>query len=311
MYIYHYPLLKYFSSTFFSALISILGRSSSNLREVDAETAATQTKFTELIMKCLWKLAKSVQENLKNGTLLPNQLLRDLNNFFLVIPPAEWKRREKEKVLLGELPLRTVKTLLLELVTGLGGNVFEHLDLIEDPQKSYVYPYLHHMLEATKKKDKQAGNQVIADNNTSSRPSSISSARSISSVGSDLPFATTDSARASPARDLSPQRTPTQTSLRNSYPARNSPINEPSTRSSPPARGSPVPDVPGHINETASEPVSPASPRTPMTPKFPTQTSSARISGSHISGSHEVEMNARLTQIFLKIGTREETKKVK
>ncbi|GET04485.1 microtubule associated protein [Rhizophagus clarus] len=286
----------------YSALISILGKSSSNLREVDAETAATQTKFTELIMKCLWKLAKTVQENLKAGTLLPNQLLRDLNNFFLAIPPAEWKRREKEKVLLGELPLRTVKTLLLELVTGLGENVYEKLDLIEDPQKSYVYPYLHHMLEATKKKDKQAGNQAIADNNTTSRPSSIASARSISSVGSDIQFSTTDS-----ARDLSPQRTPTQTSIRNSIPARNSPINEPQTRSSPPTRDSPVPDVPGHINETmsnASEPVSPASPRTPMTPKFPTPTVSARS-----SGSHEVEMNARLTQIFLKIGSREETKK--
>jgi len=270
------------------------------LREVDAETAAIQSKFIELIMKCLWKLAKSVQENLKTGTLLPNQLLRDLNNFFLAIPPAEWKRREKEKVLLGELPLRTVKTLLLELVTGLGGNVYEHLDLIEDPPKSYVYPYLQHMLEATKKKDKQAGNQAISDNNnTSSRPSSIASARSISSVSSDLP---TDSARASPVRDSSPQRTPTQTSLRNSYQARNSSINEPSARSSPPARSSPVPDVPGHINETmsnASEPVSPASPRTPMTPKS-TQTSSAS----------EIEMNARLSQIFLKIGTREESKKV-
>ncbi|RIA95528.1 armadillo-type protein [Glomus cerebriforme] len=291
----------------YSALISILGKSSSNLRDLDAATAATQTKFTELIMKCLWKLAKSVQENLKTGTLLPNQLLFDLNEFFKAIPPAEWKRRAAEKVLLGEMPLRTVKTLLLELVTGLGGNVYEHLDLIEDPQRSYVYPYLHHMLEATRKKDKQAGNQAITDNNASSRPSSISSARSISSVSSDLAFSTTDSARASPARELSSQQTPTQTSLRNSLPARNSPINELSTKSSPPPRGSPIPDVPGHINETmsnASEPVSPASPRTPMTPKFPTPTSSARS-----SGSHEVEMNARLTQIFLKIGTREETKK--
>jgi cytoskeleton-associated protein 5 len=275
------------------------------LREVDVATATTQTKFTELIMKCLWKLAKSVQDNLKSGTLLPNQLLRDLNNFFIATPPAEWKRRAAEKVALGEMPLRTVKTLLLELVTGLGEGVYEHLDLIDNPQGSYVYPYLHHMLEATKKKDKQASNQsgiqsgnqqsgnqsgiqpgnqsgnqsgfqfgnqsgiqfgiqpgfqsgissiraiqdITDNNNISSRPSSISSARSISSVGSDLAFSVTDSARASP-----------------------------------------------------SEPISPA---TPMTPKFPTPISSARS-----SGSYEVEMNERLTQIFNKIGKREETKKV-
>ncbi|CAG8549433.1 3362_t:CDS:10, partial [Funneliformis caledonium] len=277
----------------YSALISILEKSSSNLREVDAATATTQTKFTELIMKCLWKLAKTVQDNLKAGILSPNQLLRDLNSFFLATPPAEWKRRAAEKVPLGEMPLRTVKTLLLELVTGLGDNVYEHLDLIEDPQRSYVYPYLHHMIEATKKKDKLANNSTIAYNHISSRSSSISSVRSFSSPGSDLTLATTDTARSSPLNEAS---------IKNNSSAKNS-----SSRSSPPARSSPVPEVPGHINETmsnASEPVSPASPRTPMTPKFPTPTSSARS-----SGSHEVEMNARLTQIFLKIGTREETKK--
>ena len=132
-------------------MISILAKYS-DLRKANEDTIFDQTKFAELIMKCLWKLAKSVQENLKAGTLKPNQLLRDLNNFFLVTPPAEWKRRATEKVPLGEMPLRTVKTLLSELITGLGEGVYEHLDLIEDPPKSYVYPYLHHMLEGSRKK---------------------------------------------------------------------------------------------------------------------------------------------------------------
>ncbi|CAI2179034.1 13105_t:CDS:10 [Funneliformis geosporum] len=274
-----------------TALISILEKSSSNLREVDAATATTQTKFTELIMKCLWKLAKTVQDNLKAGILSPSQLLRDLNSFFLATPPAEWKRRAAEKVPLGEMPLRTVKTLLLELVTGLGDNVYDHLDLIEEPQRSYVYPYLHHMVEV-KKKDKLASNPTIAYNPTS-RSSPISSVRSFNSSGSDVTYATTDTATTSPFNEAS---------IKNNPSARNFP----SARSSP-ARSSPIPEVPGHINETmsnASEPVSPSSPRTPMTPKFPTPTSSARS-----SGSHEVEMNAQLTQIFLKIGTREGTKK--
>ncbi|CAG8440367.1 2083_t:CDS:10, partial [Acaulospora morrowiae] len=271
----------------FSALISILERSAAKLREVDPSTASSHTKFTELIMKCLWKLAKTVQENLKNSILQPNRLLRDLNNFLYSTPPAEWKRRAADKVPLGEMPLRTVKTLLLELVTGLGESVYDHLDLIDDPQHSFVYPYLHHMLEACRKKEKQ-NNTSSNVSNLQSRPSSVSS---IKSIGMESAYSSLDSSRASPVQNSSPRHsftpTPTQT---NEQLARNSVASE----------------APGQFNETqsnSSEPVSPASPHTPMTPRFPTPTGSSRS-----SGSHEVEMNARLTQIFLKIGTREETK---
>ncbi|CAH1762423.1 9128_t:CDS:10 [Entrophospora sp. SA101] len=273
----------------YSALISILEKYS-DLRKANEDTIFEQTKFAELIMKCLWKLAKSVQENLKAGTLKPNQLLRDLNDFFLVTPPAEWKRRATEKVALGEMPLRTVKTLLSELITGLGEGVYEHLDLIEDPPKSYVYPYLHHMLEGSRKKQ-QTPNHTNPDSNPPSRPLSIESVRSLSSE--PIGLSSNDSPRSSPA--------PKKESL-----IQKTNIYQSITTNETRARGPPIPDIPVHFNETqsnSSEPVSPASPRTPMTPKFPTPTNSARS-----SGSHEVELNARLTQIFVKIGTREETK---
>ncbi|CAO3632931.1 unnamed protein product [Cunninghamella echinulata] len=136
----------------FSALLTILGTCSAGLRPGDS-SSSIETKYTELIMKCLWKLAKTIQDNLRTGTLFPDQLLYEINKFFLVTPPNEWKRRTQENVPLGELPLRTVKTLLLELVNGLGEGVFQHLSLIEDPQHSSVYPYLHHMLEACRKKE--------------------------------------------------------------------------------------------------------------------------------------------------------------
>ncbi|KAI8334829.1 armadillo-type protein [Chlamydoabsidia padenii] len=135
----------------FSALLSILSTCAAGLRPGDS-SSSKETKYTELIMKCLWKLAKTIQENLRSGTLQPDHLLFEINKFFLVTPPIEWKRRTQENVPLGELPLRTVKTLLLEMVNGLGEGVFQHLDMIEDPQESSVYPYLHHMLEACRKK---------------------------------------------------------------------------------------------------------------------------------------------------------------
>ncbi|ORX54518.1 ARM repeat-containing protein [Hesseltinella vesiculosa] len=136
----------------FSALLSILGTCSAGLRPGDS-ALNKETKYTELIMKCLWKLAKTIQDNLRSGVLRPDQLLYEINQFFLVTPPSEWKRRTLENVPLGELPLRTVKTLLLELVNGLGEGVFDHLGLIEDAQRSSVYPYLHHMLEACRKRE--------------------------------------------------------------------------------------------------------------------------------------------------------------
>ena len=134
-------------------MLSILGTCSAGLRPGDS-ASAKDTKYTELIMKCLWKLAKTIQENLRTNMLSADQLLFEINKFFIDTPPSEWKRRANENVPLGEMPLRTVKTLLLELVNGLGENIFQHLTLINDPQRSSVYPYLHHMLEACRKKDR-------------------------------------------------------------------------------------------------------------------------------------------------------------
>ncbi|KAF1797536.1 armadillo-type protein, partial [Mucor lusitanicus] len=142
------------------AMVKVLENTqcSAVLRPGDSPTAK-DTKYTELIMKCLWKLAKTVQDNLRTGMLNPDELLFEINNFFINTPPPEWKRRASEKVPLGEMPLRTVKTLLLELVNGLGDSIFQHLTLIQDPQRSSVYPYLHHMLEACRKKDRMQQQQ--------------------------------------------------------------------------------------------------------------------------------------------------------
>ncbi|KAG0164625.1 Microtubule-associated protein, microtubule dynamics during spindle orientation [Apophysomyces sp. BC1034] len=170
------------------ALLSILGTCSADLRPGDSPTAK-ETKYTELIMKCLWKLAKTIQGNLHDGLVNADELLFEINRFFITTPPAEWKRRATENVPLGEIPLRTVKTLLLEMVNGLGDSVFQHLTLIEDPQRSSVYPYLHHMLEACRKKERMQQQQQQQPSNesfmTHSRNSSLSRPPSISSLKSN------------------------------------------------------------------------------------------------------------------------------
>ncbi|CAI2177798.1 12138_t:CDS:2, partial [Funneliformis geosporum] len=61
-----------------------------------------------------------------------------------------------------------------------------------------------------------------------------------------------------------------------------------------PARSFPISKIPGHINEMSNN---------SNIPRIPTPANSAPS-----SGSHEVLINERITKIFFKIGTREETK---
>lgn len=249
-----------------SALLLILEKCSSNLRNLEEPVASTQAKFTELIMKCLWKLAKTIQENLRAEALNPSQLLFEINNFFIATPPSEWKRRALEKVPLGEMPLRTVKTLLLELVNGLGDDVFNKLDLIQDPQRSCVYPYLHHMLEACKKKDKTHSQSFGEESRTQSRgiASRPSSTSSLHSNGSTFASETISS------RDY---------------------VNGVDKESSVGAlsRNASIGELSSTLAQRANDPDD--------------VNNNTRILS-------DTEMNNLLTQIFVKIGTREQTKQV-
>ncbi|KAI8601375.1 armadillo-type protein, partial [Dissophora ornata] len=127
----------------FSALLLILVRCAQPLRNM--EDSAHQAKFGDLIMKCIWKLTKTIKECVAAGTFKPNELLADMNDFLVSISPPEWKKRAQEGVPLGDMPLRTVKTVLVELSSGMGDEVFNHLDLIHDPTKSAIHQYLIHM----------------------------------------------------------------------------------------------------------------------------------------------------------------------
>jgi cytoskeleton-associated protein 5 len=66
----------------------------------------------DLVLKCLWKRCKIIDEDLKSGKVEAGKLLRILEDFLDSIGPTEWTRRGKNGVPLGVLPLRTVKTVL-------------------------------------------------------------------------------------------------------------------------------------------------------------------------------------------------------
>ncbi|KAI9257597.1 armadillo-type protein [Sporodiniella umbellata] len=119
------------------------------IQVTDALTG-TQVKSTELVMKCLWKLAKTIPEALSEGRLNPDDLLYEINRFFIAAPSAVWKTRRSQGVPCGELPFRTAKVLLFDMVNTLGHDIWSHLSRIDQVYQSEIFPYITHMLGSCK-----------------------------------------------------------------------------------------------------------------------------------------------------------------
>lgn len=126
----------------YSALLTVL-------REAFRVPPSETDKFPELVMKCLWKLTKQLSNNLQvPGRLSVPELLSEVHGFLTSLPPIEWKMRSNEGLPFQDLPLRTVKTILHEIVQYCGIGVLDQLSLIPEPEDSFVLSYLKAMLQA-------------------------------------------------------------------------------------------------------------------------------------------------------------------
>lgn len=96
-------------------------------------------KYPELIMKCLWKLTKNLSSQVANGLDI-KKLLQNIQEFFLAIPPMEWKSRTVQKLPFEDMPLKTIKTILHELTTLRGLEILSFCNsLFELESYSSVY----------------------------------------------------------------------------------------------------------------------------------------------------------------------------
>lgn len=119
------------------------------LREAFRVPPSETDKFPELVMKCLWKLTKQLSSNLQvAGRISVPELLSEVHGFLTSLPPIEWKMRSSEGLPFQDLPLRTVKTILHEIVQYCGIGVLDELSLIPEPEESFVLSYLKAMLQA-------------------------------------------------------------------------------------------------------------------------------------------------------------------
>ncbi|TPX36658.1 hypothetical protein SmJEL517_g01345 [Synchytrium microbalum] len=171
----------------FSVLLKILDEAATTvLSSKDPQQVHINSKLLELDMKCLWKLTKQTGSMLESKSLAVNKLLRDVNDFLTSTPPNEWKKRAAEKAQSADMPLRTVKTILHELVANLGSSIYEHFDLIQDAKASYAFSYVSKMVD-TKPADPSLAKSATTELRTPETRPAPSSILQPSSVRSFIP----------------------------------------------------------------------------------------------------------------------------
>ncbi|KAG1905687.1 armadillo-type protein [Suillus fuscotomentosus] len=166
----------------FSLLLQIVKPFPSNGTLSDSKEA----RVAELVLKCVWKLARNIPQDLKEQKLDPVELLPAVEHFLQSVPPNEWRARATNKVPCGDMPLRTIKVIIQHVVAHYGDEVYDFLSAsFDDPSATIVYPYVYRILNSSSR----AATDIPTRSNNSpsesiSRPYSAASSRPISPTGS-------------------------------------------------------------------------------------------------------------------------------
>ncbi|PRD24913.1 UNVERIFIED_CONTAM: Cytoskeleton-associated protein 5 [Trichonephila clavipes] len=129
-----------------SALIKLLHDCIGNLNVSD--------RFTDLIMKCLWKMIRMIR--LVINDLNIDRILLDIHVFLKTFPSSSWKEKP------DDTPIRTIKTILYKLVEIKNEDIMKHLSLISDRQESDLVNYLHKLLARIKDDNRKVSNKNSA-----------------------------------------------------------------------------------------------------------------------------------------------------
>ncbi|KAI8872977.1 ARM repeat-containing protein, partial [Ramicandelaber brevisporus] len=138
----------------FCVLVSLLEQSCSAL-------ANEQNKFTDLVQKCLWKITKTLRDDVRNDNIRINEVLLQVHKFMVTLPQSLWRELAKsdstsggggggEQTMQRDMPFRTVKTILHEIAITHGDAAWGYLDLIDNRHTSYVYTYLAALLDPSR-----------------------------------------------------------------------------------------------------------------------------------------------------------------
>ncbi|KAL7034400.1 hypothetical protein ACKWTF_007947 [Chironomus riparius] len=103
------------------------------------ETCSTSAlpKFTELLMKCIWRNVKLMPERVNE--LDYDALLMEIHDFMLALPTNWWAQRP------SDTPMRTIKTIIHNMTKIKGAGILQHLNNI--PRHSELNTYVLRILK--------------------------------------------------------------------------------------------------------------------------------------------------------------------
>ncbi|KAI0831213.1 ARM repeat-containing protein [Trametes gibbosa] len=178
----------------FRALFALLLRIVKPFPASGTSVDSQEAKVAELVLKCVWKLARNIPPDLEKGALDPVELFPAVEHFLQSVPPNEWRARATNKVPCGDMPLRTIKVIIQHVVAHYGDDVYDHLSsAFDDPSATIVYPYVYRILNSSNKTAAEVplrNSDVIREEprrptSTLSRPISPQETASSRSVTSD------------------------------------------------------------------------------------------------------------------------------
>ncbi|OCF32654.1 microtubule Associated protein [Kwoniella heveanensis BCC8398] len=101
----------------------------------------------DLVIKCLWKRCKILDDDFRSGRLKPGPLLAVLEEFLQGVGPSEYRRRAVEGIALGDMPLRTVKIIIQKMLVYTQEAGLEVYDILlnqfgDEAASTIVYTYV-------------------------------------------------------------------------------------------------------------------------------------------------------------------------
>lgn len=119
------------------------------------------SKYEELVMKCLWKIVKTMSN--WAADLDYDTILLEVHRFLKDYPTTWWKKRK------SDTPLRTVKTVLHSMTRVKGSSILNHLTLINNTNESELHAYLIRLIASLKPDEINATTKMMPKSNNVGR----------------------------------------------------------------------------------------------------------------------------------------------